>query len=175
MSTREQVRRNAGNGRRRGRVLDLSVPPVENLEQAAGSVPSVDQGGQEEVGIRLDLNRANKRRRGHPNPPTINRGLSVNSDGSSGSMRKRAWYIFEYLKSKFLNLATHSMQLHSLERERAQYIAPLPPPTQERTSNDIATGLIHNQVNKRRRGHSSPPSRNCELYSNLEESSSSMV
>ncbi|KAI7726151.1 hypothetical protein M8C21_008635 [Ambrosia artemisiifolia] len=48
----------------------------------------------EEVAISLvGLNQANKRRRGHPDPPSINCELYVNLEGSSGYMRDRAQYI----------------------------------------------------------------------------------
>ncbi|KAK9069372.1 hypothetical protein SSX86_011275 [Deinandra increscens subsp. villosa] len=165
MSTQGQVMKYARNNRRKKGVLDLNVPPVENLEQAGRAILSVDRGGQgnvpaiavvrggqeslvnqpagstlpapidveeldddvvissprafeeakkksrrrtlvidvdsEEVAVRLGLNQVNKRRRGHPNPPSINCELYVNLEGSSDSM---------------------------LQRERAQFVAPAPPP-----------------------------------------------
>ncbi|KAJ0742324.1 putative Zinc finger, RING-type [Helianthus annuus] len=55
----------------------------------------------EEVAIAIGINQANKRRRGHPDPSTINCELYVNLEGSSGSM----W-----------------------QKDRAQYVAPPPPP-----------------------------------------------
>ncbi|KAL8261994.1 hypothetical protein R6Q59_026043 [Mikania micrantha] len=154
MSIQGQVMRYARNGRRRKGVPDLNVPSVENLEQAAGSTLSLDQGNQgnvpaiavghggqihqpigstlpatidveefdddviissprafeeakrksrrttlvidvdaEEVALRLGLNQANKRRRGHPNPPSINCELYVNLEANSSSLRERAHYV----------------------------------------------------------------------------------
>ncbi|KAI3760259.1 hypothetical protein L1987_50652 [Smallanthus sonchifolius] len=112
----------------------------------------------EEAAIRLGLIQTNKRRRGHPNPPIINCELYVNLEGGSGSMRERAQYIFEYLKFKFLNLATCCMQLRSLQvsvllqecknclGERAQYIAAPPSPKEPTFSCSVCMGPLVEEV-----------------------------
>ncbi|KAI3806160.1 hypothetical protein L1987_22054 [Smallanthus sonchifolius] len=147
MSTQgPEVMRYARNGRRRKGLLDLNVPPVENLEQAGGPVLSVDQGNQGNV-------------------PAIHvvRGGQVHQP--AGSTLPAPIDVEEYDDDVIISSPRAFEEAKKKSRRRTLVI--------DVDAEEVAISLGLNQ-HKRRRGHQNPPSINCELYVNLEGSSGSM-
>ncbi|KAI3760260.1 hypothetical protein L1987_50653 [Smallanthus sonchifolius] len=147
MSTQgQEVMRYARNGRRRKGLLDLNVPPVENLEQAGGPVLSVDQGSQGNV----------------PAIP-VTRGGQVHQP--AGSTLPAPIDVEEYDDDVIIS-SPRAFEEAKKKSRRTLVI--------DVDAEEVAISLGLNQANKRRRGLQNPPSINCELYVNLEGSSGSM-
>ncbi|KAI3819642.1 hypothetical protein L1987_13483 [Smallanthus sonchifolius] len=150
MSTQGQVMRYVRNGRRRKGVLDLNVPPVENLEQAGGPAISVSQGGQGDF----------------PSIPVAHGGGQVHQPAES---TQRAPIDVEELDDDVVISSPGAFEEAKKKSRRTRRTLVVDVEADEAA---IRHGL--NQACKRRRGPPSAPVINCEFYVNLEGSSSSM-
>ncbi|KAL9993771.1 putative Zinc finger, RING-type [Helianthus debilis subsp. tardiflorus] len=149
MSTPGQVVKYARNSRRRKAVLDLNVPPVENLEQVGGPTISVSHAGQGDVPSVTVAHGGGQAHQptGSTQPATID-VEELDDDVIISSPRA-----FEEAKKKSRRSRTVVVDVEAEEAAGRH-------------------GL--DQAYKRRRGPSIAPVINCELYVNLDGSSGSM-
>ncbi|KAK9053548.1 hypothetical protein SSX86_024622 [Deinandra increscens subsp. villosa] len=146
MSILEQVVRSVRNGWRRKGVLDLNVPPVENLEQAGGPSISVSQGDA-------------------PSIPVAHGGVQVHYHQQAGSTQP-ATIDVEELDDDVVISSPRAFEEAKKKSRRSRRTLVVDVEAEE-----AATRHGINQAYKRRRGPSSAPVINCELYVNLEGSS----